>query len=124
MRTRNQGLLLVVTATLLAATWGCGGGTHRSRRRARRSRSKGPSPSRANPWVGASSASIRPISTARDAPVATLEIGKDGTYSGETLGRRKLRHRHQPDHREVGNLSANRQAIALNSGENTVNIDL
>lgn len=59
----------------------------------------------------------------RDAPTATLEIGKDGTYSGTTLIGENGVSVSGPAIGK-GDLSMNRKEVKLTAGENTVDIDL
>jgi hypothetical protein len=124
MRTRNQGLLLVVATAVLAATWGCDGGTPSVSSSSEKVKVKGTVTLKGKPLNGGKIFFDPANINRRDAPVATLEIGKDGTYSGETLAGENSVTVTNPTIVKSTNLSANRQMSTLNSGENTVNIDL
>ncbi len=124
MRTRNRGLLVMATATVLAATWGCGGGTPSVSSSSEKVKVKGTVTLKGKPLDRGTILFDPSNINRRDAPVATLEIGKDGTFSGETLAGENSVSVTNPTIAKSANLSANRQVITLNSGENTVNIDL
>lgn len=59
----------------------------------------------------------------RDAPTATLELQKDGTYSGTTLIGENSVSVVSPQ-LNTADLTANRKEVVLTSGENTVDISL
>ena len=124
MQTRNPGRLLVLTATVLAATWGCGGATPPASSSSETVQVKGAVPLKGKPLTGGRISFDPANINRRDAPVATLEIGKDGTYTGETLAGENSVTITNPTIAKSADLSANRQVVTLNSGENTINIDL
>lgn len=124
MRTRNQGLLCAVAAAVLVATWGCGSGTPSASSSSEKVTVKGTVTLKGKPLDGGKIMFDPANINRRDAPVATLEIGKDGTYSGETLSGENSVTVTNPTIAKSPDLSANRAVHTLNSGENTVNIDL
>ena len=124
MRTRNQRLFLVMMATVLAATWGCGGGTPSVSSSDQKVLVKGKVTLNGKP-LGQGKILFDPANiNRRDAPVANLEIGKDGTYSGETLAGENSVTVTNPTIAKSSELSANRQVTTLSSGENIVDIAL
>jgi hypothetical protein len=123
MRIRNRGLLSVAAATLLAATWGCSGTPSVSSSSAKVT-VKGTVKLKGKP-LDRGTVTFDPSNiNRRDAPVARMEIGKDGTFSGETLTGENSVSVTNPTIAKSPDLSANRQVFTLNSGENTVDIEL
>jgi len=123
-RTRNQACFLAVASILLAAAWGCGGGTPSVSSSSETVQVKGTVTLKGKPLNGGEIRFDPANINRRDAPVATLEIGKDGAYSGETLAGENSVTVSNPTIEKSPELSANRQVVTLTSGENTVNIDL
>lgn len=124
MRTRNRGLLSVAAATILVATWGCSGGTPSVSSSSAKVKVKGKVTLKGKP-LDRGTVTFDPTNiNRRDAPVARLEIGKDGTFSGETLTGENSVSVTNPAIAKSVDLSANRQVFTLDSDENTVNIDL
>lgn len=114
----------MLAATVLAGTWGCGGGTPSASSSSEKVKVKGTVTLKGKPLGGGSILFDPSNINRRDAPVANLEIGKDGTYSGETLAGENSVSVTNPTIAKSSALSANRQVFTLTSGENTVNIEL
>ncbi len=123
-RTRNQGLLLMVAAAVLVATWGCGGGAPAVSSSSEKVQVKGTVTLKGKPLKGGEILFDPANINRKDAPVARLPIGDDGSFSGETLSGENAVMVSGPAIQKSPDLSANRQVIDLKSGENTVNIDL
>jgi len=123
-RTRNQACFLAIATAFLAAAWGCGEGTPAVSSSSEKVQVKGTVTLKGKPLSGGQIIFDPANINRRDAPVATLELGKDGTFSGETLAGENAVMVHGPAIDKSPDLSANRQIIDLKSGENTVNIDL
>lgn len=122
--TRSRALLLTIATAFLAAAWGCGGGTPSVSSSSETVQVKGTVTLKGKPLNGGTIQFDPANINRRNAPVASLEIGKDGTYSGETLAGENSVTVSGPAVQKSPDLSANREIVNLNSGENTVNIDL
>lgn len=123
-RMRSQGLLLAVAATLLSATWGCGDGTPSASSSSTKVKVKGTVTLKGKPLAGGKIIFDPANINRRDAPAAVFEVGKDGTFSGETLAGENSVSVSNPAIDKSADLSANRQVFTLDSGENTVDIKL
>jgi len=114
----------MAAAALLAASWGCGDGTPAVSSSTEKVQVKGTVTLKGKPLKGGQIQFDPANINRRSAPVATLEIGDDGTYSGETLiGENAVSVGGKAISNSIG-LSANRRVIDLKAGENTVDIDL
>ena len=123
-RMRNPGWLLVMSAAVLTATWGCGGGTPSVSSSSEKVKVKGTVTLKGKPLNGGKIIFDPANINRREAPAATLEVGKDGTFSGETLAGENSVSVTNPTIQKSADLSANRQVFTLNPGENTVDISL
>ncbi|WP_435018800.1 hypothetical protein TA3x_000786 [Tundrisphaera sp. TA3] len=124
MRTRDRGLIFLATAAVLASTWGCGDGTPSVSSSNEKVKVKGVVTLKGKPLDRGTILFDPANVNRRDAPAANLEIGKDGTYSGETLAGENSIIVNNPTIAKSPALSANRTVKTLDSGENTVNIEL
>lgn len=124
MQTRRQGIVLVVMASVLAVTSGCGGGTPSVSSSSTKVKVKGAVTLKGKPLT-AGKISFDPANiNRRDAPMATFDIAKDGTFSGETLTGENSVSVTNAAIQKSTSLSANRKMVTLDSDDNTVNIDL
>lgn len=123
-RTRSQVFLSMVAGTFLAAAWGCGGGTPSVSSSDQKVQVRGTVTLKGKPLSGGKIMFDPSNINRRSAPVANLDIGQDGTYSGESLIGENSVTVTNPTIQKSLDLSANREVVELKSGENTVNIDL
>ena len=113
-----------MSATILAATWGCGGGTPSVSSSSEKVKVKGTVTLKGKPLNGGKIIFDPANINRRDAPASTFDVGKDGTFSGETLAGENSISVSNPTIAKSPDLSANRQVKTLESGENIVNIEL